>query len=443
MSGRGWLAILLLALLAGGGVLVMRRWESEPPVISAPPSLLLGGQPREVSLEFEDGGTGIRSIRVVLEHAAGEEALFAEDFPGSPFAGAARGTAPASVTIRVDPEKLPKAIQEGFLRVTARDWSWRETFRGNEARLDVPVTIDRKPPRVAIATGLTYVKRGGTGVVVYTPSEETVRDGVRVGEAFFPGHRWGDRRVAFYAIPVDVEPNPKIRVEAEDAAGNVAAARWPVVVRERTLPEVNVTLPARFLENKVEDLAASEGIDAGDRVLAFDRINTEVRAANEARIREALADTAEDKLWEGVFLQLPNSKVTSRFAERRTYFVGGKPVSKATHFGYDLASTAAAPITAAAAGRVAFADELGIYGNCVLVDHGLGLGTLYGHLSRIDVAPGDAIERGETLGLSGATGLAGGDHLHFAILVGGSYVDPLEWWDPKWVRENIEGRLAR
>jgi murein DD-endopeptidase MepM/ murein hydrolase activator NlpD len=433
----------MLALLAGGTVLALRRWESEPPGIAGPRTLLLGGQAREVSLDFTDGGTGLRSIRVVLEHAAGEEALFAEDFPGSPFAGAARGTAPSSVTLTIDPQKLPKAIQEGFLRVTARDWSWRDTFRGNEARLDVPVTIDRKPPRVAVNTGLTYVKRGGSGVVVYAPSEETVRDGVRVGESFFPGHPWRDRRVAFYAIPVDVESNPKIRVEAEDAAGNVASARWPVVVRERNMPEANVTLPASFLENKVEDLANSEGIDAADRTLAFDRINTEVRAANEARVREALADTAEDKLWEGAFLQMPNSKVTSRFAERRTYFVGGKSVSKATHFGYDLASTSAAPIAAAAGGRVAYADELGIYGNCVLVDHGLGVGTLYGHLSRVDVAPGDDVARGDTLGLSGATGLAGGDHLHFAILVGDSYVDPLEWWDPKWVRENIEARLVR
>ena len=99
-------------------------------------------------------------------------------------------------------------------------------------------------------------------------------------------------------------------------------------------------------------------------------------------------------------------------------------------------------ITSAAAGRVVFAEELGIYGNCVLVDHGLGLGSLYGHLSRVDVQPGQDVLQGETLGLSGATGLAGGDHLHFAILVGGVYVDPLEWWDPAWVRSNVDTRLA-
>jgi murein DD-endopeptidase MepM/ murein hydrolase activator NlpD len=166
-----------------------------------------------------------------------------------------------------------------------------------------------------------------------------------------------------------------------------------------------------------------------------------VRAANEKKIRELLADSAPERLWQGAFTQLANSKVTSRFAERRTYFVGGQPISKATHFGYDLASTRAAPITAGASGRVMYADELGIYGNCVLIDHGLGLGTLYGHLSRLDVQPGDRVERGQTLGLSGATGLAGGDHLHFAVLLGDSYVDPIEWWDEKWVHENIETRL--
>ena len=167
-----------------------------------------------------------------------------------------------------------------------------------------------------------------------------------------------------------------------------------------------------------------------------------MRQKNEARIRELLNDSAPERLWEGAFLQLPNSQVTSRFAERRSYFVGGEQVSKATHFGYDLASTRAAPILAAAGGRVVYAEELGIYGNCVLLDHGLGLASLYGHLSRLDVEPGERVDRGQPLGLSGATGLAGGDHLHFAILVGESYVDPLEWWDAKWVQSNVEARLS-
>ena len=109
---------------------------------------------------------------------------------------------------------------------------------------------------------------------------------------------------------------------------------------------------------------------------------------------------------------------------------------------YTLSLHDALPILAANAGRVVYADDLGIYGGCVLIDHGLGVTSLYGHLSQIDVSPGDRVKRGQSLGRSGASGLAGGDHLHFAILVGGTYVDPLEWWDPKWVASNVEQRLT-
>jgi murein DD-endopeptidase MepM/ murein hydrolase activator NlpD len=71
----------------------------------------------------------------------------------------------------------------------------------------------------------------------------------------------------------------------------------------------------------------------------------------------------------------------------------------------------------------------------------MGITSLYGHLSRIDVKEGEDVAQGQTLGLSGQTGLAGGDHLHFAILVGDTYVDPVEWWDAKWVQSHVEAQL--
>jgi murein DD-endopeptidase MepM/ murein hydrolase activator NlpD len=251
------------------------------------------------------------------------------------------------------------------------------------------------------------------------------------------------RRFALFAVPTDAPPDPEIRVFAEDLAGNAAAARWPAVVQERALPSAQVTLPRDFLDTKVRKLARAADVPETDPAEAFREINTTLRRANELRIREIIAKSQATPLWRGAFAQLANSKVTSRFAEHRTYFVNAKPVSEATHFGYDLASTTAASITAANTGRVVFAGEIGIYGNCVLIDHGLGLSSLYGHLSRVDVAKGDRVEKGQGLGLSGETGLAGGDHLHFAMLVGATYVDPLEWWDPEWVRTHIDVRLVR
>jgi murein DD-endopeptidase MepM/ murein hydrolase activator NlpD len=442
MSGRAWLGLLLVAALVAAGVFVWRRAEGSAPQVAAPESIVVGAQGGSVALEVTDRGTGLRSVAVVFVHAQGEQTLLAEEYPGSALAGALSGEAPVALEVTLDVAALPRQVKDGFLRISARDWSWRGGLAGNETRLDVPVAVDRDPPRVSIATGLTYVRRGGAGAVVYSLSEPSVRDGVQVADAFYPGFPLGQQRVALYAVPTDAPANPSIRVLAEDEAGNVARARWPVVVNERALPEASVTLPQRFLESRVEPLARAQGIEVDDLERAFERINTQVRSSNEQRIREVVADTVPEPLWEGPFQQLQNSKVTSRFAEKRSYFVAGKALSQATHFGYDLASTAAAPVGAAAAGRVVFADDLGIYGNCVLLDHGLGVSSLYGHLSRIDVAPGDRVEQGQTLGLSGATGLAGGDHLHFAILVGGTYVDPLEWWDPKWVRSNIEDRLA-
>lgn len=442
MSARGFFFLILAVLAAGASFMAWTRFEGSAPEITAPESILLGRSGGSVSLEMVDPDSGLRSVTVVLTHPEGEKTLVARDFPGSALRGGEAGARPLRLTVELADGALPDRADSAFLRVTVRDWSWRGGFGGNEAHRDIPIRIDRKPPRISVHTGLTYVRRGGAGVVVYSVSEPPSRDGVQVGETFFPGYPMGDRRVAFYAVPTDAPKSPPIRVVAEDAAGNVGKARWPVVVKERELPRSDVRLPASFLDGPVQALAHAEGIEAADPEQAFRRINTEVRARNEARIREALADSAPERLWEGYFQQLPNSKVTSQFAEHRRYLVGGKAVSEATHFGYDLASTRAATVTAAAAGRVVFAEELGIYGNCVLVDHGLGVASLYGHLSRLDVEPGEAVGRGDTLGLSGATGLAGGDHLHFAILVGGVYVDPLEWWDPNWVRNNVDQRLA-
>jgi murein DD-endopeptidase MepM/ murein hydrolase activator NlpD len=183
------------------------------------------------------------------------------------------------------------------------------------------------------------------------------------------------------------------------------------------------------------------GVEAATPLAAFQEINRRVRAENEARIRELVATSSAEKLWQGAFVQLPNSQVTSRFAEHRTYFLDGQPVSDAIHYGYDLATTARSPVVAANRGRVAFAGDLGIYGQTVILDHGTGIATLYGHLSQLEVADGESVEKGREIGRSGETGLAGGDHLHFAILVGGVYVDPLEWWDPKWVQEHVEAFL--
>jgi murein DD-endopeptidase MepM/ murein hydrolase activator NlpD len=139
---------------------------------------------------------------------------------------------------------------------------------------------------------------------------------------------------------------------------------------------------------------------------------------------------------------MPNTAPLGGFAQARTYTYQGQEVDRQTHLGFDLASLAHAAVPAANRGKVLFAESFGIYGQCILIDHGLGLQTLYGHLSQFNVKAGDMVEKGQIIGNSGATGMAGGDHLHYEVMVSGQSINPIEWWDAHWLKDNITGKLA-
>jgi murein DD-endopeptidase MepM/ murein hydrolase activator NlpD len=113
-------------------------------------------------------------------------------------------------------------------------------------------------------------------------------------------------------------------------------------------------------------------------------------------------------------------------------------VDEQVHQGEDLASLINSPVPAANNGVVVLAEPLGIYGNVVMIDHGMGVCSMYGHLSRIDVKAGERVEKGQPVGLTGTTGLAGGDHLHYSVLVDGYFVNPVEWWDAHWFKDQVE-----
>jgi murein DD-endopeptidase MepM/ murein hydrolase activator NlpD len=444
---RRFVLVVALVVAAGGGAALWLRAEGGVPEIRGPQELFVGRSPKPLVLELADVGSGLRHVRVSVAHAGGEAVIDERGFPGDLLWGG--GPAAERLELPVDPKALALGEGAATLRVAARDWSWRDLLRGNAGALEIPLVVDLAPARLAIQTGgLTYVRRGGAALVIYTVGEPAVRDGVEVAERFFfPGIDWpaacAGCRLSLFAVPIDAPEDPPIRVIAEDRAGNRSSASWATRLQPHAFPQVPIQLTRGFLETKIGELAQQLEIDATDRVATFQDINSRIRARDEARIRELATGPAGPPLWRGAFQQLADSKVTSLFPERRRYLLDGKLVSEATHYGFDLASLAGAPITASNAGRVLFTGNLGIYGETVLVDHGLGIVSLYAHLASIEVSPGEEVAQGQRLGLSGQTGLAGGDHLHFAILVGGVYVDPREWWDPKWVREHVEAHLGR
>ena len=238
-------------------------------------------------------------------------------------------------------------------------------------------------------------------------------------------------------------PNATVTAVAVDAAGNRRTASIDLVVRPRSFADKNLPIDDDFLKRKVPELLRENGMPVpDDLVQGYLMVNRDLRRATEERLRAACRESDRVPHWQGALLRMPNSAPLSGFADRRTYTHNGTVIDHQTHLGFDLASLKLAAVPAAAAGRVAFVGALGIYGTTVVLDHGLGLFTLYGHLSSTAMTNGATVARGDTIGKTGDTGLAGGDHLHFSAMIHGIHVDPVEWWDAHWITDHVDARLA-
>jgi len=450
MAMRIGVAIVVLLVLAGAAVIGTGRLEGDAPLIVAPESLIVGAAGSELRIELADTGTGLRSFSIRLLHQSGSRSVLDEQYPGGFLTGSGDAVDRLTISVPLDPALLRVPDGPATLVLSVRDWAWRDGFDGNRTQLSLPIVVDTKAPKVDLVSGLTYVYRGGSAAAVYRVDDERAAHGVKVGDARFTGfpHPLAGPgapglRVALFSIPIDAAPRPTVEIVAVDEGGNEASVSFPAHVLQRVFATSDITISERFVRDVAQPLAERNGFDPNNAVAAFRQVNEELRARNEATIREQIQSPSAVPLWQTSFRQLASSKVMSRFAELRNYLLDGEQISQARHLGFDLASTARAAVGAAARGRVIFAEDLGIYGQCVLVDHGLGLTTLYAHLSEIDVVVGDEIAQDQPIGRTGETGLAAGDHLHFAIMLSSHYVDPLEWWDPKWVRSHVQVRLER
>ncbi|HXV61408.1 MAG TPA: M23 family metallopeptidase, partial [Vicinamibacteria bacterium] len=343
-------------------------------------------------------------------------------------------------------------LSEGelLLRVTARGTGAaligpRETV--NDTVLPVRLTA----PALGLTSSQNYAAQGGSGVVVYRVAdvvlEEGGRDGVEAGSWFFRGYPLpgglATERFALYGVPYDLPDDSKIRLVASDSFGNTSSIAFIERFFPRPLKSDTIQLSVEFMEKVVPEILSQtpELSDRGDLLQNYLAINGELRARNTQTLRELGSRSRPSFLWTGPFDQLPNSQVTSAFADRRTYRFEGREVDRQDHLGFDLASVRGAPVPAANRGVVVLARYLGIYGNTVVVDHGFGLMSLYSHLSAIEVTENQEVEKAHVLGRTGQTGLAGGDHLHFTLLVQGLAVNPIEWWDPAWIRDRITAKL--
>jgi murein DD-endopeptidase MepM/ murein hydrolase activator NlpD len=445
--------VLILVIVAGGAYVVAGRQGGPSIDIGKPEKFVGTSTPLEVTVGAPGGK--LTSLTIVLEQNGKRTPLYSTDAPrGAELK--MDGPDKLRVTRDVGKQSVPE-LQGGAARIivtASRPVLYGVRTLESTATRDVQARLER--PRISVISTHHYINLGGAEMVVYRASPADVTSGVVVGDIEYPGYPAAGAtvegvkipdpaaRIAFFALRFDQDLHTPIRLFARDEAGNSARADFDYRTFPKPFKKSRIALDDKFLERVVPAILelTTDVKPEGDTLAKFLVINGELRRKNAVKIESFAKQSAPEMLWRGiVFHPFTNNAVESAFADQRTYVYKGKEVDHQVHLGFDLASFTGMKIVAANRGKVLFADDLGIYGNCLILDHGMGVQSLYAHLSSIGVKAGDVVEKEQELGRSGMTGLAGGDHLHFTMLVNGQMVNPVEWWDPHWIEDRILRKL--
>lgn len=439
--------LLVLGLAAGGAYIVAGRIPGPAIEITKPEKFVGADTPVEVVIRTT--APELKSLTMTFEQNGKQFPLYTLGQEGAKISEVEGGL---QLIQNVGKATVPDLQSgPGRLLVTAsKPVMYGMRTAANTVVKDVQVRLER--PRVGVLSKHHFVNHGGAEFVVYRATPADVTSGVVVGDVEYPGYSAAEAglpgatfndpaiRVAFFALRHDQDLATPIRLFARDEAGNTARADFESRVFPKPFKKSRIEVDERLLTTVVPTIleGTTEIKPSGEPIEKFVAVNSELRQKNNAKIASFAAQTAPQMLWNGVvFHAFRNTGVQSAFADYRTYVYQGKEVDRQVHLGFDLASFTTTPIVAANRGKVLFADELGIYGNTVIIDHGLGVQSLYSHLSSFDVKAGDTVEKEQQVGRSGSTGMALGDHLHFTMLVNGQMVNPIEWWDQHWIDDRI------
>lgn len=311
-------------------------------------------------------------------------------------------------------------------------------------RWERDVNVVMEPPVVSADSDQHYLYLGMADLATMNVTGSYSSAGVRVGDQTFRSWPMPDGKPGLFSLfafawnmPLGTTPI----VYASNSAGNEVTTPLTVIFPKKEQPvytKHQIQVTDQFMQKVLGELDPN---GKGDPVARFVKINSEMRRANNRTLADLRFKTADRFLWSQPFTRQPHSQAESTFADVRDYIYHGNKIDQQVHLGYDLAVTQHVGVEASNDGRVVWAAPLGIYGNCIVVDHGYALQTIYGHLSQIEVHVGDLVKRGQVMGLSGMTGMAAGDHIHFAMQLDGVQIDPKEWWDAHWIRDHIARRV--
>ena len=432
---RSIIALVVIIVLALTFLLAF----SATPVVNLPAAPTALGQTTPITVQVSDPH-GIRRIAAFVEQNGVRYRMWERTQPPRRFLWQRR-VADSTWNFTAGTGTTPQ-LQDGPARLVVEATS--NDLRGTTARIERELVVATRPPTLSVDSEQHYLYLGMADLVTFQVTGSWTEAGVRVAEQRFrswpmPGGKPGFFSLFAFAwnMPAGTAP----LVYATNAAGNEVTGQMVIQFPKKEQPKYRVRdlqLDDRFLQKVAGELDPN---GAGDLVARFLKINNEIRRANNKVLSDLRLKTEAQFLWSQPFLQQPSSTVESSFADVRNYFYQGKKIDQQVHLGYDLAVTQHVGVVATNDGRVVYAAPLGIYGNCIVVDHGYGLQSIYGHLSEIAVHEGEMVKRGQVMGKSGQTGLAGGDHIHFSMQLEGVQIDPKEWWDPHWIKDHVAKRV--
>ncbi|MFZ0704466.1 MAG: M23 family metallopeptidase [Candidatus Korobacteraceae bacterium] len=406
--------------------------RSATPVVTLPASITTLGQATPLSVQVHDP-RGVRSVRAFVEQNGARYPVFTSD---------QKQKSPEATLSFTAGVKTTPQLQAGQAKLIVEATSDDLLRKTGHAERDVQIVT--QPPTISADSEQHYLYVGMADLATFTVSGSYTEAGVRVGDEKFrawpmPGGKPGLFSLFAFAwnMPTDTLP----LVYAANGAGNDVTTPLTVVFPKKEQPHYtthDLQVSDGFMQKVVGELDPN---GSGDMVARFVKINSEMRRANNQTLSDLRSKTADKFLWSQPFIRQPHSQAEAHFADVRNYIYHGQKIDQQVHLGYDLAVTQHVGVEASNDGKVIYAAPLGIYGNCIVVDHGYGLQTIYGHLSRIDVHVGDMVKQGQVMGLSGMTGMAGGDHIHFAMQLDGVQIDPKEWWDRHWIEDHIARRV--
>jgi hypothetical protein len=446
---RLFFRVLILAVIAGAAFMGMALFRAGPaPQINMEADLPGIGKRTPIRVMFNETKRGLSNLKVELIQGDRVELLEERSHePLEPWEFWGERVKQEALHLVVGSESI-KGLKEGeaTIRATA-DHAGAWLRRPDPAVDEIQLKVQLRPPALQLLSTHTYVTQGGCEAVVYRVGETSVKDGVVAGEWWFPGYPMpGDderKRFVLFSAPWDNSDPDSIKLVASDDVDNQSVVSFIDRFHPRPVKTDTIRVSDEFMSRVVPAILSQlpELDDRGNLLENYLMINGELREQNARTINELAAKSLPDFLWTRPFMQMRNAQVMSDFADRRTYVYNEQPVDEQVHLGFDLASTRQADVQAANDGIVVLARFFGIYGNAVIIDHGYGLMSLYGHLSTISVEERQQVERGHVIGRTGVTGLAGGDHLHFTMLLHGLPVNPREWWDDHWIHDRLKLKL--